>query len=219
VGKFGFLLTPLGAHNSEGGVRSARLWLRMCERHLLYDARCQEALVEVPPSHTPLALEVPLEGRGFAPQPWWPARRALLSIAVYDAGTAAQLERVSLRAGGGAGELLRNGDFTQGAARWFPSAQAWYLPWHIDNLYLELLIERGVPAALALLALAGLGFARLVAAAGRGEAVASFLAAALAGVALVGAVSSVLDVPRVALMAMLVAMLGLRAAAPTHAVK
>ncbi|WP_419186934.1 hypothetical protein, partial [Azohydromonas sediminis] len=188
---------------------AARLWLRVCERHLLYDARCQEALVTLPPPEGVATLDVPLDGPAFAAQPWWPARRALLSIAVYDAGTAALLERVQLRAGGGA-DLLQHGDFAQGAARWFPSAQAWYMPWHIDNLYLELLIERGAVGALALLALAGLALHRLLDAARHGDALAPFLAAALAGVALVGAVSSVLDVPRVALVAMLVAMLGLR---------
>jgi hypothetical protein len=188
---------------------AARLWLRVCERHLLYDARCQEALVTLPPPEAVATLDVPLDGPAFDAQPWWPARRALLSIAVYDAGTAALLERVQLRAGGGA-DLLQHGDFARGAARWFPSAQAWYVPWHIDNLYLELLIERGAAGALALLALAGLALQRLLDAAWHGDALAPFLAAALAGVALVGAVSSVLDVPRVALVAMLVAMLGLR---------
>ncbi|WP_162911111.1 hypothetical protein [Azohydromonas sediminis] len=188
---------------------AARLWLRVCERHLLYDARCQEALVTLPPPEAVATLDVPLDGPAFAAQPWWPARRALLSIAVYDAGTAALLERVQLRAGGGA-DLLHHGDFARGAARWFPSAQAWYVPWHIDNLYLELLIERGAAGALALLALAGLALQRLLDAARHGDTLAPFLAAALAGVALVGAVSSVLDVPRVALVAMLVAMLGLR---------
>lgn len=188
---------------------AARLWLRVCERHLLYDARCQEALVTLPPPKAVATLDVPLDGPAFDAQPWWPARRALLSIAVYDAGTAALLERVQLRAGGGA-DLLQHGDFARGAARWFPSAQAWYVPWHIDNLYLELLIERGAAGALALLALAGLALQRLLDAARHGDALAPFLAAALAGVALVGAVSSVLDVPRVALVAMLVAMLGLR---------
>ena len=70
-------------------------------------------------------------------------------------------------------ELLANDDFAEGMARWFPVAQGYFVPWHVDNLALELLIERGAV---------------------------SLAAAALAGALLVGCVSSLLDMPRVAVL-------------------
>ena len=42
--------------------------------------------------------------------------------------------------------LLRNGDFDRGLAHWLPAAQSYFVPWHIDSLALESLIERGAPA-------------------------------------------------------------------------
>jgi O-antigen ligase len=70
--------------------------------------------------------------------------------------------------------------------------------WHIDNLYLEVLIERGVPALLAFVLCMALVLRRLVDAAGRAAPIAPFLAASLCGALLIGAVSSVMDAPRVA---------------------
>ena len=76
-------------------------------------------------------------------------------------------------------------------------AQKYFVPWHIDNLYLELLNDRGLPALLVFVMLAALGLARLSARAQRLPA-APFVAASLCGALLVGLVSSIFDVPRVA---------------------
>jgi O-antigen ligase len=72
------------------------------------------------------------------------------------------------------------------------------VPWHIDNLYLELVIERGLPACVAFVLCMGFALRRLVGAVGREVAVAPFLAASLCGAMCVGLVSSLMDVPRVA---------------------
>ncbi len=72
------------------------------------------------------------------------------------------------------------------------------MPWHIDNLYLELLIERGAVALALFLALAELALWNLPAGPGRLQPIAPFLAASLLGGLIVGLVSSLMDVPRVA---------------------
>ena len=71
----------------------------------------------------------------------------MLAISVLDSGRSVDFYNVSLTADDGR-ELLTNGDFSSGMAHWFPAAQYYFLPWHIDNLYLEILIERGVTGAL-----------------------------------------------------------------------
>ena len=40
-------------------------------------------------------------------------------------------------------ELLANCDFATGLGHWYPAAEDYFLPLHIDNLALEILIERG----------------------------------------------------------------------------
>ncbi len=72
------------------------------------------------------------------------------------------------------------------------------MPWHIDNLYLELLIERGLLGLLLGGALVATALWQLVLGSARHQPLAPYLAASLSGVLLVGLVSSVMDVPRVA---------------------
>jgi hypothetical protein len=117
-------------------------------------------------------------------------------LTVLNAGGAVELDGLRLEAPG-AQSLLRNGDFSAGMAHWLPAAQYYFIPWHIDNLFLELLIERGlVGLAAFLLVLATIGAKAWRARSMPG--VAPFALASLCGVLCVGLVSSVLDVPRVA---------------------
>ena len=124
---------------------------------------------------------------------------ALVTNAVVHAGTSAEIDSVALAAPDGS-PLLRNGDFSTGLAHWLPAAQVFFVPWHIDNLYLELLIERGVAGLSLFLLLAGRAAWRLAQRGGAGDDVLPWLAASLAGVLALGLVSSVFDVPRVALL-------------------
>jgi hypothetical protein len=105
-------------------------------------------------------------------------------------------------------QLLSNGDFASGLAHWLPTAMGYYVPWHIDNLYFDILVERGLPALLAFLACVMLVMRRLVRAGPRGPAFAPFLAASLGGALCAGLVNSVTDVPRVALLLFLVVIAG-----------
>jgi hypothetical protein len=178
-------------------ARPARIHLRVCERHLLYDGRCQVGFASTAPSATAWRhIELPLHGPALTAGERSAWRSALFEVSVLDAGGAVEFRRIALLDPGGA-DLLANGDFSAGLAHWWPVAQKYFVPWHIDNLYLELLIDRGLPALLVFLALVVLALARLSARAVRLPA-APFLAASLCGALLVGLVSSIFDVPRVA---------------------
>lgn len=174
----------------------SQFWARVCESHLLTDRRCQSAAVTLQGDAGWQTLELQLHGPRLA-QDALP-RMGVLALSVPRG--AVELRWAALYAGGE--QLLANGAFREGRARWWPRAQEHFLPWHLDNLYLEQLVERGVPGLALFLVLVGLAGRRLVRALhDRDEAVAEaapFLGASLCGVLLVGLVSSVMDMPRVA---------------------
>jgi O-antigen ligase len=84
-------------------------------------------------------------------------------------------------------------------AQWLPATQSYYVPWHIDNLYLELLIERGLLGGMVVGAFIAWALASAIWTRAPASPLRPYLAAGLFGSLVVGLVSSVLDVPRVAL--------------------
>jgi hypothetical protein len=183
----------------------------LCERHLLYDARCQSAWLHwSKPVDRWQTATVPL--RGPAIRAGWRGRASVFTLSVVNAGGELQLAGVQLKAQDGR-PLLRNGAFEGGLAHWLPSAQEYFLPWHVDNLYLEWLIETGL---LGLAVFVGLCVqaARSLARAGRTVAEVPYLAASLIAVLLIGTVSSIIDVPRVAFLLLLSLLLACRLGRP-----
>jgi hypothetical protein len=136
----------------------------------------------------------------------WAAREAVLTVSVTNAGASVEIDKIALVDPEGR-QLLRNADFREGLAHWWPIAQFHFLPWHADNLFLELLIERGAMGLLLVLALVALAWR-----CARAEQPAAWFAqAALAGGLCVGLVSSLADVPRVAWLLWLMAMVPIAA--------
>ena len=183
--------------------RAATVLIQVCEMHLLYPRECQRALLRLMPEVPRWRhLAVNLRGPSLAiGESAW-QRAAVFSVAVLNPGGAAEFDNVSLL-DPASRELLANRDFSQGMVHWLPVAQSYFLPWHIDNFYLELLIERGLPGCLALCACLAITIACLLGRPGRGTPVAPFLAASLCGALCVGMVSSLMDVPRVAFLLLL----------------
>jgi hypothetical protein len=125
---------------------------------------------------------------------------------VSSAGGWAEVSNFRLDAPDGA-SLLRNGDFSEGLAHWLPSATRYFVPWHIDSLLLEVLIERGVVSVIALGGLLAVAIGRFWHTRRRAPLSAVMLASLTAWL-VVGMVNSVLDVPRVSLLAMLIVVCG-----------
>ena len=197
-------------------LSAAVLRLRVCELHLLYERRCQRATIDLGRQITDWQhLRFALDGPSLKPGAWYAPRIGVLQVSVLNAGGAVELTDIRLLAPGRP-DLLSNGNFARSLAHWFPAAQRYFLPWHIDNLYLETLVERGVFGLLALGGVAGGALWSLRSSGSRRSSesfhglqplangptgaypITAFLAASLGGALLVGMVSSVLDVPRVA---------------------
>lgn len=189
------------------------LLARVCEKHLLYDRHCQNAVFTVPATANGWTeFSRPLTGKRLDGGTWWAPRSAVFSLSVLTATGVVSLQEVELFSPDGQ-TLLRNGDFSKGLAHWFPRAQRFYLPWHTDNLVLELLIERGLLGLLVfglLVATAMRGFVRALALPDeQGGGLVPVLLASVTGALAVGLVSSVLDVPRIAFLVFFLLLLGL----------
>ena len=186
------------------------IFLQVCERHLLYDARCQTAYTRLTPGREAWQdVAVFMHGRILGGGPWSGSRPVVFTLSVLDPGSSIDIDDIGLIAHDNVNRL-QNSDFGNGLAHWFPSAQSYFLPWHIDNLYLELLIERGLLGLALTLLLMACAMWRVVFGQARGHALAPYLAASLSGVMLVGLVSSVMDVPRVAFLTFWLAFLALQ---------
>ena len=164
--------------------QTTHLELFLCERHLLYDRTCQAAYLEVHPAEgaTPLAwqhITAALEGPSLGGEHRFAPRLKMFSISVADAGGQADVDNIALT-GSRPQTLLSTGDLSSGLAHWFPAAQSYFEPWHLDNLTLEVLVERGLLGLLAGLLLVASALRRLVLGAARLHLLAPYLAASLA---------------------------------------
>lgn len=193
--------------------RQADVHLALCERHLLYDGNCQEAFIRVLPSETEWQhMVLPLTGDPLAGSPWYAPRLSMFSLSVVNAGGFADFDNVRL-IGSSPLQPLENGNFLKGMAHWFPAAQSYFLPWHIDNLFLEILVERGSLGLLLFIALMAYALWHLVFGRAQTLALSAYLAASLCGALLVGLVSSLMDVPRVAFLFYLLALFSIQTGA------
>lgn len=199
-------------------TQAAKIHVKLCEKHQIYEGDCYYASLSMKPTaqlqEAWQKITVPLRPEDVFGDPGGPERGAVLSVTVLTRGSTVDFATVRLLEGGPqkSRELTQNGDFSQGMAYWMLGATGYYLPWHIDNLYLELLIERGFPLLLLFLALLWMALRNLLqggagawAQAPAAQLLAPFWAASLAAALLLGMVSSVLDVPRVAFALFLIA--------------
>ena len=177
--------------------RDAEILVQVCAVHLLYHAGCQSG-----------QLDVRLGGRwrqalsfsgNFLEMPFWQrAGHGVLLLSVLTPGAKVEISDLHLFAGDAA--LLRNAQFLEQGAGWFPAARFYFLPWHIDNFYLEILIETGI-VGLSFCLVAVLQIIRLILQAyRRGSILAPYWISCVAGLMALGAVVSVVDMPRIAIL-------------------
>ncbi len=114
-----------------------------CEQHLLYEGRCLEAVANLPPTTSVQRQAIPwgIETTGdVGGGQWRPFASTVLKVALLNPEADMTLSQIQW------GNW--SSDFSKGLAPWWPSATGYFLPWHADNLYLELWLERGMGAVL-----------------------------------------------------------------------
>ncbi|MGQ3115325.1 MAG: O-antigen ligase family protein [Hydrogenophaga sp.] len=182
------------------------LLFSVCERHLLYDFRCQWKHVRPEAAVTDAAQwhDIPLSGQVFSDASravsW---RDGMFALTVLSTGHAARIHAVELLDPQGV-QILKNTDFSAGLRYWFPAAQSSFKPWHMDNLYLEILIERGLLGWLVLGLLAAWAWRCVAQGLQAGDPLALALAGSLSAMGVLGLVISVTELPRIAFMLLLI---------------
>lgn len=173
-----------------------RLHVEICSKHLLYDAGCRTKQISLggtareplPPGWYDGELTLPAA-------PGW--QQPVFSVALESRGGRFVLDRIEATDSLGR-DLLHNGGFDEGLARWLPSSDRHHLPWHAKNLLLHLRVEQGWLGLGAFVALLGFAVARLTLGRARRHPLAPPLLAGIVGFLVVGAFDSLLDIPRVA---------------------
>lgn len=200
------IATPQGAVGVAFRARSSQpvvLHFDVCRKHLLYDdGGCQTKGYELPSTQGQWqSFAFPLDGEALAPDAGWLPRFVVFSIGSETSAASIDIDDLSLRDRAGR-ELLHNGGFEDtgsGAmARWFFSSDKNHLPWHAKNLQVHLAVEQGWLGLGAFMLLWAAALWRVSLGSARGLALAPALAASLLGFLIVGAVDSLLDMPRVA---------------------
>jgi hypothetical protein len=174
---------------------NARLDAMLCEKSIQYSFRCQAATLR-PGSpgvweHRDAVLSAGEIGSGS----WLFRRPVALSLTNPQKGTVVDVDRVRLLDARGQ-DRLANGDFSAGGARWFFAADD-HLPWHIFNLWVEILFEQGWLGVLVVAGVAILALRNDAVAMWQGDLHAGMLLASMVGFLAVGVTESLFDGPRV----------------------
>jgi O-antigen ligase len=186
----------------------ASLGLPLCEKHLLNSARCQWQVLPVPGDGEWHAKSIAVDTGPVGGGSWLTRRPVELSLYNQSEGTVIDVDDVQLQDEAGK-PLVRNGDFSAGGDYWFFKTHS-HLPWHIKNLWVEVLFEQGWFGLTSFLFLLAVLVAHLARAVWRGDRIAGALFAATAGFITVGMFGSLFDSPRIAtLFFFLVALAGI----------
>lgn len=198
-------LAPGGDYKVRLRARMAEpVWVKvqLCEQHLLYTLSCQLRTRDLSAASKTFNgwMELPLLGPAFPSEGMGAGlREGVLSIRVLQADALLRLEGVELIDPQGR-QVLRNSLFTFGPRFWSSIAYDNFLPWHLDNLLLELLVERGLLGLLALAALVLWALVLLGRGIARHKPLALIVAGSIAATLLVGSVVSFIEIPRVSIM-------------------
>lgn len=199
---------PLIALMELRAPQGARLSLEVCQKQLLYPHSCLLGTVNVPPGRDGWQpVRASLQGT-LEPAPWYAPRLAFFSIAAVSRGGSIGVDNVAL-VGAAGHNLIHNGTFSEGIARWFFTSDRHHLPWHIKNLWLNFLFDQGIFGLVSFSLAYAWSLWRLTGGAARSHPVAPYLFASLTAFGVVGLFDSLVDVPRVAFLFYVLLFLGL----------
>ncbi len=176
--------------------RNVAVLIKVCATHLLYPASCQTRLIGLDSASGWQHVEFMLSGLRFKTKDWRGVGHGVLSLSALTNGATVEITNLELSAGGA--NLLRNAQFLDEGRSWFPAARSYFLPWHIDNLYLEILIETGLIGLIGFLVIVCRIIWRLFLAYRQGNNGAPYYLTCIVGLMALGLVVSVFDMPRVA---------------------
>jgi hypothetical protein len=199
---------------------SAAVNVSLCEKSHQQSFRCKEVSFEAKATGTGWQHhEAAFDSGEIGAGPRLLRRPVVLSVANARSGSVVDVDNLRLVNETGE-DLVTNGDFSRGGARWFFSADS-HLPWHIFNLWVQILFEQGWVGVLAVAVSIALCLTRITVGMWRGDFFSAALLAALCGFLLIGLTESLFDGPRVTTLFFLLLFTGLlrstrRGAAPNR---
>lgn len=189
-----------------GARPGATLSAALCEKWLLTSGRCASATAAVRgdgKQWQDYEMILPTGGIGAGSK----VLTAPVKLSLFNSSAASvDVDKVRLLGSDGQ-DLIRNGSFARGLDRWFFSVDQ-DLPWHVWNMPVALVFDQGWVGMVAFAAMMLLGFARSWRATRRGDIVAGCFLAAMAAVAVMAGVDTIIDSPRFMLLLMLLFRLG-----------
>ena len=189
----------------------------LCERTFFYSYGCESATVKLQEGASVWQhYESALPSGRLGGTPWYAKRPVKLSLEHAEGTAAFDVDNVRL-VGPGGRNLVENGDFSRGNARWFFSSAGNHFPWHVLNLYVAIYFEQGWLGILAFGALVAYAMVKIARKSLRGDLYACVTLAALSGFIVVGWFESMFDAPRLILLFYLVIFVALLKARRTHA--
>ena len=108
--------------------RQVQMLVQVCAQHLLYPARCQGRRIGLRAGGWQ-HWESKLSGYPFKTGAWQSVGRGVFLLSVLTPGANVEIANLQLSAGGGNLNLLRNSQFLDGGAGWFPAVRSYFLPW------------------------------------------------------------------------------------------
>ena len=139
---------PHVVHLTVRAAAETRLRFSLCERHLLYEIRCQEAVGTLQPGPAQV-LVWPLSGPELDGQTGAARfREGMASLTVMQADRAVDVLGWDIRNATNQG-VLHHADFSEGFNGWYFVTTGYFRPWHADNLFMELWVERGLLGSVA----------------------------------------------------------------------
>lgn len=197
-----------------------RLWFRLkaetaltvhaevCDKHLLYDGACRIGMAKMDAASAGwVPMQIELGMADLHAGSWYAPRGTVFSLALALPGARAEVDDLRLIDSSGS-DLLSNGSFEDGMARWFLTSDRHHLPWHAKNMVVHLWIEQGL-LSVGVLALGLVILVVRVATSVRHHPMAPPVVGGLAGVLTVGLVDSVADMPRAMFLMLWLLLVGL----------
>jgi O-antigen ligase len=178
-------------------VGNSELLLPICEKWMLYSANCiwQSAKINSEKWQT---FTFDFYSGVFPSRPWYARRPFKFSMFNNAESTVLAIDNISITAEDGA-ELLSNGNFNAGMDRWFFTSDN-HLPWHLENLWLQIYFEQGAFGLLSFFALAIIAAGALIKQFRANDHYAVVLASSLAAFLTLAMFDSLFDFPRMSLL-------------------
>ena len=193
-------------------------WLKvqLCEQYLLFQVQCQLRTRQVFEAGKAADgwIVLPLLGPDLASRATAGVRRSgVLSIQLLQPNAQARIHAIELLDARGR-QLLRNPNLNQGSRYWSSIAYGNFLPWHMDNLLLEWLVERGLLGTLVAAAVVVGALLNAVRSGQSSTPLTIVVKGSITAALMAGMLISFIEVPRVAIVFMLLLVVSLYTDAP-----